>query len=93
MLYKTVYILLAPTVAFMPRLGLFLFYSESVIRDYKEIRDEGRGVILFHYPIPFHKLAYKCGFASPMNLAYFRRKRNKLSLGFVPGGGEYKTTV
>lgn len=28
------------------------------IKDYKEIRDDGRGVILCHYPIPFHKLAY-----------------------------------
>ena len=35
----------------------------------------------------------KCGFASPMNLAYFRRKRKKLSFEFVPGGGEYKSTV
>lgn len=28
------------------------------IKDYKEIRDNGRGVILCHYPIPFHKMAY-----------------------------------
>ena len=29
------------------------------IKEYKEIRDNGRGVIMCHYPIPFHKLDYK----------------------------------
>lgn len=28
------------------------------IKDYKEIRDGGRHVILSHYPIPFHRRAY-----------------------------------
>ena len=32
----------------------------------------------------------KCGFASPMNLAYFKRKKKRNTFPFYPGGGNYK---
>ena len=32
----------------------------------------------------------KCGFASPMNLAYFKRRKKRNTFPFYPGGGNYK---